>query len=180
MGWCMSPWRHTVRPSGKMILLRNVPLFAELSNKELRLIETLVDEVAVPPGIQLAARGRRGMELVIIVEGQARITEGCRETTVLGPGEFFGVTSPLDGGGYWATVEAASRMRVLVAGERALSCLLEVRPCLTLRIMSGLSRHARSQDESADRSLPKGSTPPLPLRAGRYPSSAPSVSPRTT
>ena len=122
-----------------------------------------------PPWDPAGRRGRRGMELATIVEGQARIIEGCRETMLLGPGEFFGVISPLDGGAYWATVEAASGMRVLEAGERALSRLLQVRPCLTLRIMSGLSRHARRQDELADRSLHKGSKPLLTLRAGRYP-----------
>jgi CRP-like cAMP-binding protein len=147
------------RRSQKMSLLRRLPLFSELSNKELQLIETLVDDVAVRPGVELAAGGQRGMELAVIVEGQARTTKEGTET-LLGPGEFFGVITPLDGGGYWATVEATSPMRLLVAGDPAFSRLLDVAPRLTVKIIRALS-HVRGQDEPADSSLHNGSKPVL-------------------
>ena len=142
--------------SRKMTRLRTVPLFAELSRSELRLVETLVDEVIVPPGTRLADAGGRGMELIVILEGQAHAAAGSGDPLVLGPSEFFGVITALDGGGYWATVEAVSHMRVLVSGERAFSRLLEVTSRLTVRILSVLSRRARRRETSGSRAL----TPP--------------------
>jgi len=134
-----------------MTRLRTVAVFSELSGSDLRLIETLVDEVLVSPGTRLADAGGRGMELIVILEGQAGATEGGGDTLVLGPGEFFGVITALDGGGYWATVDAVSHMRVLVSGERAFARLLEVAPRLTVRILSVLSRRGRRREGAGGR-----------------------------
>lgn len=159
--------------SRKLTRLPTVPLFSELSRSELRLIETLVDEVVVPPGTRLAGAGGHGMELVVILEGHARATLGNGDTLVLGPREFLGVITALDGGGYWATVEAVSQTRVLVSGERAFSQLLEVAPRLTVRILSVLSRRARRREAPHSRPPRSGTVSPVgDPPADRHPAAA--------
>jgi CRP-like cAMP-binding protein len=132
--------------SGKMALLQKVPLFGGLSRKQLEQIERLADLITVPAGRRLATTGEHGEELVVIVEGHATATVGRRRTVRLGPGEFFGEMSLVDGGPRSATVEAASDMLVLVVGQRAFSRLVEAAPPIALKIMKVLSRRVRDAE----------------------------------
>jgi CRP/FNR family transcriptional regulator, cyclic AMP receptor protein len=136
------------RRSKKLTLLQAIPLFRELSRKQLAQIERLVDEVTVPAGSRLATAGRRGEELVIIVEGWASVTVGRRQTVRLGPGDFFGEMSLVDGGPRSATVEATSDMRLLVIAGRAFSKLLETAPPIAFKIMRVLSCRVRDAEAS--------------------------------
>ncbi len=134
--------------SKKVALLQKIPLFRDLSRKQLGQIERLVDEVTVPAGSRLATAGQHGAELVIIVEGRATVTIGRRRTVRLGPGDFFGEMSLVDGGPRSATVEAASDMRLLVIGGREFSELLEKAPPIVVKIMRVLSCRVRDAEAS--------------------------------
>ena len=136
------------RRSGKAALLRRVPLFGELSGKHIAQIERLVDEIMVPAGKRLAVAGQHGQELVVIVEGHARVTVGRRRTVRLGPGDFWGEMSLVDGGPRSATVESASEMRLLVVGGREFSELLERAPVIAIKIMRVLSQRVREAEAS--------------------------------
>lgn len=134
--------------SKKVALLQKVPLFRDLSQKQLGQIERLVDEITVPAGSRLATAGQHGAELVIIVEGRATVTIGRRRTVRLSPGDFFGEMSLVDGGPRSATVEAASDMRLLVIGGREFSELLEKAPPIVAKIMRVLSCRVRDAEAS--------------------------------
>ncbi len=134
--------------SKKVALLQKIPLFRDLSRKQLGQIERLVDEITVPAGSRLATAGQHGAELVIIVEGRATVTIGRRRTVRLGPGDFFGEMSLVDGGPRSATVEAASDMRLLVIGGREFSELLEKAPPIVVKIMRVLSCRVRDAEAS--------------------------------
>jgi len=136
------------RRSKKLALLQEIPLFRELSRKQLARIERLVDEVTIPAGSRLATAGERGAELVIIVEGRASVTVGRRRTVRLGPGDFFGEMSLVDGGPRSATVDAASDMRLLVIAGREFSKLLEAAPPIVVKIMRVLSCRVRDAEAS--------------------------------
>ena len=136
------------RRSNKLAMLQEIPLFRELSRKQLARIERLVDEVTSPAGSRLATAGQHGAELVIIVEGRASVTVGRRRTVRLGPGDFFGEMSLVDGGPRSATVEAASDMRLLVIGGREFSELLETAPPIAFKIMRVLSCRVRDAEAS--------------------------------
>ena len=49
-----------MRKDAKLELLRQVPLFAECSKKELGEISTLADELSLPEGTKLIEEGRQG------------------------------------------------------------------------------------------------------------------------
>jgi CRP/FNR family transcriptional regulator, cyclic AMP receptor protein len=134
--------------SKKVALLQNIPLFRGLSRKQLAQIERLVDEITVPAESRLATAGQHGAELVVIVEGRATVTVGRRRTVRLGPGDFFGEMSLVDGGPRSATVEAASDMRLLVIGGREFSELLEKAPPIVVKIMRVLSCRVRDAEAS--------------------------------
>src|SRR5262249_57016898 len=111
-------------------------------------IERLVDEVTVLAGKRLAVAGEYGRELAVIVEGEATVTVGRRRTVRLGPGDFWGEMSLVDGGPRSATIEAASDMRLLVVGGRQFSALLQQAPLIGLKIMKVLSQRVRDAEAS--------------------------------
>jgi len=135
--------------SSKTALLQKVPLFGDLSRKQLEQIARLADELDVPAGKRLATAGETGHELFIIVEGYAAIKAGRGRTARLGPGEFFGEMSLVDGGPRSASVEAASNMRLLVVGRREFWQLLNTAPSLAQKIMATLSRRVRDAEAAA-------------------------------
>jgi len=136
------------RRDSKVVLLEKVPLFRGLARKHLEQIGRLADEIEVQTGRWLVTAGERGHQLFVIVEGQAVARLGRGRTVRLGPGEFFGEMSLVDGGPCSATVEAATDMRLLVVGHREFWALLNAAPPLVAKIMSTLSRRVRDAEAS--------------------------------
>lgn len=132
--------------SSKVEMLKNVPLFRGLSQRQVEQIARLADELEVPAGRRLASAGDTGHELFVIVDGQATVTTPSRRTIKLGPGEFFGEMSLIDGGPRSATVNAATPMKLLVIGHREFWELLNEAPPLTGKIMRALSQRLRAAE----------------------------------
>jgi CRP-like cAMP-binding protein len=134
--------------SSKVALLRKVPLFGGLSQRQLAQVAQLTDEAEVPAGRRLATVGDVGRELFIIVEGEATVTLKDRRTIRLGPGEFFGEMSVIDGGPRSATVDAATPMKLLVVANREFWGLLSEAPQLASKIMRTMSQRLRDAEEA--------------------------------
>jgi len=132
--------------SSKVEMLKNVPLFRGLSQRQVEQIARLADEFEVPAGKRLASAGDIGHELFIIVDGQVTVTTQSRRTIKLGPGEFFGEMSLIDGGPRSATVDAATPMKLLVIGHREFWELLNEAPPLAGKIMRALSQRLRDAE----------------------------------
>ena len=135
--------------SSKVAMLRNVPLFKGLSQKQLEQIARLVDEVEAPAGKRLAIVGETGHELFVIVQGQAVVTLPNGRKVRLGPGEFFGEMSLVDGGPRSATVEATTPMKLLVVGHREFWQLLDEAPSLNAKVMRTLAGRLRDAEGGA-------------------------------
>ena len=70
-------------------MVRNVPMFAELEDDELRWIAELATEFEVPAGFVLLERGQRASGMFIITEGTVTV-ELPHGPVEIGPGEFIG------------------------------------------------------------------------------------------
>lgn len=132
--------------SSKVEMLKNVPLFRGLSQRQVEQIARLADEVEVAAGKRLASAGETGHELFVIVDGQATVSTKDRRTVTLSPGEFFGEMSLIDGGPRSATVDAATPMKLLVIGHREFWELLNEAPPLAGKIMRTLSERLRNAE----------------------------------
>jgi CRP-like cAMP-binding protein len=93
--------------------LRNVPLFSELSEDDLRALATYADEVTVSEGKHLVDEGGYAYDLFVIVEGTAQVIVGGDTVTELGPGDFFGEAGVIEKAQRNATVVAKTRMRLV-------------------------------------------------------------------
>jgi CRP-like cAMP-binding protein len=126
--------------------LKNIALFSACTRKELELISGATTQLRFPAGETLAREGDNGHEFLVIVEGTARIDVGGHVVATIGPGEFFGEVSLLDGGPRTATVVAETDIVAEVIGQREFSGLVEDSPHLAKKLLVGLARRLRAAD----------------------------------
>jgi CRP/FNR family transcriptional regulator, cyclic AMP receptor protein len=89
-------------------LLKQVPLFQGLPEKQLRSLASEFTERRFSDGDALTAEGGSGIGFFVIESGSARVTVDGQERRTLGPGEYFGEIALIDGGTRTATITATT------------------------------------------------------------------------
>jgi len=84
--------------------LRSVPLFAAFSDKQIRRIADAGKKVELPEGRVVAREDQSGEGFHVILEGRVSVNIRGKERATLGPGQFFGEMSLIDGKPRSATV----------------------------------------------------------------------------
>ncbi len=69
--------------------LRSIPVFATMSESDLRRIATFATEDSAPAGATLVREGDYSNEMVAIESGTADVIQGERTVAGLGPGDVF-------------------------------------------------------------------------------------------
>ena len=131
-----------LRKDAKLELLRQVPLFAGCSKRELGEISTLADELAFPAGTTLIEEGRLGHEFFVLVDGEVDVRRKGRKVGRLGDGAFFGEMALVSSLPRNATVTTATPVRVLVVHEQAFRRLLHASPSIQLKVLRTLADRA--------------------------------------
>lgn len=132
----------------KVERLKAIPLFAHASDQQLGRVAAIADEVHVAPGATIIREGERGQDFFIIESGSAKVTHAGSELAELGPGDFFGEMSLLDGGDRNATVAASSDSELLVVRKPAFDSLREQVPGLSAAILTALGERIRGLEDS--------------------------------
>jgi CRP/FNR family transcriptional regulator, cyclic AMP receptor protein len=133
----------------KIEQLSRLPLFEGCSQRQLREIARITEVRELPEASVLARTGEPGHEFFLILDGRVRIEVSPRKRTKLGPGEFFGEMSLLDGGPRSATAVAETGVRLLVINRRDFSLLLSKVPDLTRHLLLVMSRRVRQADQAS-------------------------------
>jgi CRP/FNR family transcriptional regulator, cyclic AMP receptor protein len=133
----------------KLELLRKVPLFAGLSKRELQRIGELADEVDLPSGRVLMRQGESGSEMLIVIDGSARIERDGEVIAERGGGEVLGEIALLDGGPRTATVTLTRDSRLLVLGRREFQAAMDELPDVRLRVLEAVAHRLRTLDASS-------------------------------
>jgi pimeloyl-ACP methyl ester carboxylesterase/CRP-like cAMP-binding protein len=134
--------------------LRELDLFAECSDEELRRADALMTPTEIAPGQAFIKEGRLGREAVIIADGLARVTVGGREVAAVGAGDVVGEMSLLNGGARSATVTALTPVAAYVCTPSELTAL-----CATAPSVDRIIRHraaARTRANMSRRRRPVG------------------------
>src|SRR5918998_3686050 len=79
-------------------VLADLPLFEGVSRRHLRRLAGAAEAARFLPERTIIDVGRAGDAFFVIVDGAARLEGGEGVDTRLGPGDFFGELSLLDGG----------------------------------------------------------------------------------
>jgi CRP-like cAMP-binding protein len=128
-------------------LLAGVDLFQGLSKKELRAIADMAKEMHFGPGQRVVGEGEQGGRFHLILEGKAKVTVGGRTRNVLGPGDYFGEVSLIDGGPRSATVTAETPLRTLALAEWNFRPLLKEVPSIAPKILVEMCSRLRSNEK---------------------------------
>jgi CRP-like cAMP-binding protein len=91
-------------------LLKKVPLFSDLDNRELAQVAESMKRREFSAGQEIAREGESGVGFFVIEEGNAKVTVHGEERRKLGPGEYFGEIALIAQGARTATVTADSHL----------------------------------------------------------------------
>jgi CRP-like cAMP-binding protein len=92
-------------------LLKQVPLFQSLSDKELKKLAGAFVDRTFQPGQELTTEGTDGVGFFIIESGEAVVTVDGQERRTLGPHDYFGEVALIDNGVRTATITAKSGVK---------------------------------------------------------------------
>jgi CRP/FNR family transcriptional regulator, cyclic AMP receptor protein len=120
--------------------LRELPLFAGVSDAGLERIAACSGEIVVEPGQVLTVPGDPGSGMYVLLEGRVAVeTRGDRYE--LGPGTFLGELALLDPGQERvARVRAVTEVRCLGLPRDDALALIESEPALALTMLRELAR----------------------------------------
>ena len=134
--------------SYKMDLLRNVPLFRSLNQRQLNAVARYTDAHRARPGAVLTKKGQHGLEAFFIVDGKARVEVSGKKIAELGPGDFIGELSIIDGKPRTATVIAQTPMTLMVVRRRDFRFLRDSVPGLQEKLLLTLCERLRQADQA--------------------------------
>lgn len=133
-------------------LLRNVSLFTNVDETELRRLSALLSEKAFAKDAPIVSKDEPGDAMFVISRGRVKVCiqgEGGREVilNILKTGDFFGEMSLLDDLPRSASVVAAEDSSVLILKRDQFAEHIRNSPATGLNIMGELSRRLRRADE---------------------------------
>ena len=92
----------------KIIFLKGVELFSQLSGEKLAQVAHIAKEVEFDHGTRVISEGDPGNSLFLIVHGQVDVVKGGRTIVKLGERECFGEMAILDSEPRSATINAST------------------------------------------------------------------------
>jgi CRP-like cAMP-binding protein len=116
-------------------LIGGCPLFAGLDGSGLGAVAGAAIEVEFPAERVIARQGEIGTGFFLVVEGMVRVTRDGAFVARLGPGEFFGELSVLDGGPRVAQVTAEAPTRCLALASWDFERVLREEPGVALSVL---------------------------------------------
>lgn len=124
----------------KVGALKRIPLFENLSRKELVELAKVTEDVEVPAGKVLCKEGELGHEFFVIVEGEAEVTRRGKRLATDTVGDFFGEIALLENTKRVATVTAKTPLRFFVLTSSDFRHLLDENPAVQRKVLHALAR----------------------------------------
>ena len=124
----------------KVEALKQVPLFADLSKKELAHLAQVSDDLEVSAGKELTREGETGHEFFAIVEGDVEVKIKGKHVASRGGGDFIGEIALLEDTPRTATVTATSPVRLFVLTRQDFRSLVDESPSVEQKVMRALAR----------------------------------------
>jgi len=124
----------------RILFLRRVPLFADLSPADLKQVAAIASEELFGDGDVMAEQGEIGAEMFVIVSGEVRVTvaaDGKADCEIARrkPGDVVGEMSIVSHEPRMASLTAVGEARVLCIDSKSFEGLLRERPGTNLAVM---------------------------------------------
>ena len=139
----------TISHDRRTELLAGCPLFRGIDAEGLDALARRATQVEFPAGHVIARQGEIGTGFFVVIEGRVRVVRDGEVVATLGPGEFFGELSVLDGMPRNAMVAAEIPTTCLALAAWDFDAVLLKQPRLTLAILRGVAARLRQASDSA-------------------------------
>lgn len=132
-------------------MLRAIPLFKDLSDKDLALINDLAIDKHVTKGNVVLTEGEVGDSLYAIISGRVKVFIGDEDgreiiLKILGAGDFFGEMSMIDKQPRSASVSTLENSTFKVLSHTAFETAVEKAPRIATLVMQALAKRLRDAD----------------------------------
>jgi CRP/FNR family cyclic AMP-dependent transcriptional regulator len=132
-------------------MLRAIPLFKDLGDKDLALINDLAIDKQVTKGNVVLTEGETGDSLYAIISGRVKVFIGDEDgreiiLKILGPGDFFGEMSLIDKQPRSASVSTLENSTFKVLSHTAFEASVEKAPRIATLVMQALAKRLRDAD----------------------------------
>ncbi|MDQ3668827.1 MAG: cyclic nucleotide-binding domain-containing protein [Actinomycetota bacterium] len=125
-------------------VLRNVPLFAGVEDRDLERLAERFQERTFSEGADVVTEGSTGTSFFVIADGSATVSVGGEERDDLGPGDYFGEIALVDQGVRSASITAASDLRCYFLTPWEFRPFVEEQPQVAWVLLQNLARRLRS------------------------------------
>jgi len=129
-------------------LLSQTRLFAGVDSEGVSRIADRITEVALPADRVIARQGEIGTGFFIIASGSARVIRDGQTLATLGPGEFFGELSVIDGQPRVAQVVSTEPTTCLALASWDFEAVIREQPSVALAILRELAGRLRELTEA--------------------------------
>jgi HEAT repeat protein len=148
-GDTMSRSRTSMSPMERVLALRKIRLFAELSTADLRKAADIAEERTFAAGDLISSEGEIGDELHLVLSGTVVVMRGDAGATSAiarrGPGEVVGEMSIITSGPRVASLVAEDDVRTLRIGRREFESMIRERPDVSVAVMRVLAERLSAE-----------------------------------
>jgi CRP-like cAMP-binding protein len=116
-------------------MLQKAPLWASLSEKELKLIARSFKELKYNSGQAIVSKGETGVGFYVIAGGTVEVRSDGQVLAKLGPGQYFGEMSILDRQPRTADVVALEPSRCLALTAWTFESIVSTHPKMALKLL---------------------------------------------
>ncbi|NNE10863.1 MAG: cyclic nucleotide-binding domain-containing protein [Ilumatobacter sp.] len=135
--------------AAQLELLKQVPLFAGCSKRELQAIQKAGEKITMTAGTLIVDQGQMGREAFVILDGDVTVRRGGRKVVSLGKGAVVGELSLLDHGPRTASVICDTDCALFVLDQRHFQRVLEGNPQIAMKLLETLAGHIRNLDRQS-------------------------------
>jgi CRP/FNR family cyclic AMP-dependent transcriptional regulator len=128
-------------------LIRQVPLFANLSKSEMQGLSSSMKERNFDEGDTIAAEGATGVGFFIIDEGEAAVSVRGNEVRTLRHGDYFGEVALIDDGARTATITAKTPLKCYGITSWEFRPLVEDNAKLAWTMLQTIARRLRDAEQ---------------------------------
>jgi CRP/FNR family cyclic AMP-dependent transcriptional regulator len=132
--------------SSRTDLLRRVPLFADLEERDLGSIASNLREVTFRGGQEVTTEGGGGVGFFVISDGEATVTVHGDERGKLRPGDYFGEIALIARTDRTATITADTDLTCLGMTSWDFRPLVESNGAIAWKLMRALARKIQEAD----------------------------------
>ncbi len=141
---------QTISTLERVLFLREIPIFSELSPEDLQQIAAIATEQWYAANTTIFRQDEEGNMLFVIVDGHVQVvrTSNGKEQVLAerGPGDFVGEMAIIDAAPRSASLITHDNVRVLAIDGPTFKGILHERPTVSLAVLRSLSRRLREMN----------------------------------